>query len=192
VLDHAEPDLDLDRVSAEGSTEHVCLSSSERCMSESAHFALVVVLLTAAVGLVAVLSNRSTERVKVPVPLLVLVGAASAARVIPSIQAPPERTVERLVTVCVVLILFDRGAQMRSKRRAVPNHAVTGSSPPRHEASAPRGVGEERSARRPADRNPPSRHPQQSRVRGARPLPGCEVVRGEFLSRRRAGFTDLN
>src|SRR5215471_13803981 len=80
-------------------------------MSESAHFALVV-LLTAAVGLVAVLSNRVTERVKVPVPLLVLVGAAGAARVVPSLGAPPERTVERLVTVCLVLILFDGGAQI--------------------------------------------------------------------------------
>ena len=80
-------------------------------MSDSTHFALVV-LLTAAVGLVAVLSNRLTERVKVPVPLLVLVGAAAAARAIPSLQATPEQTVERLVTVALVLILFDGGAQI--------------------------------------------------------------------------------
>ena len=56
-------------------------------MNEARHFALIV-LLTAAVGLVAVLSNRLTERLKVPVPLLVLVAAAIAVRTIPD---PPRR-----------------------------------------------------------------------------------------------------
>ncbi len=45
-------------------------------------FALLV-LLMAAVGLVAVLSNRVTERVKIPSPALVLAGAAIAVQVIP-------------------------------------------------------------------------------------------------------------
>jgi cell volume regulation protein A len=40
-------------------------------------------VLTAAAGLVAVLSNRLTERVKIPSPALVLAGAAVAVQVIP-------------------------------------------------------------------------------------------------------------
>jgi cell volume regulation protein A len=72
----------------------------------------LVVLLTSAVGLVAVLSNRLTERAKIPVPLLVLVGAAVAVNAIPSLHAPPEKTVERLVTVALVCILFDGGGQI--------------------------------------------------------------------------------
>ena len=66
-------------------------------------------LLTAAVGLVAVLSNRLTEWVKVPSPALVLVAAAIAVQVVPALHAPPQQAVERVVTVALVCILFDGG-----------------------------------------------------------------------------------
>lgn len=69
----------------------------------------LVVLLAAGVGLVAVLSNRLTERVKVPSPALFLVGAAVAGKVIPAWHAPPEQTVERVVTIALLCILFDGG-----------------------------------------------------------------------------------
>jgi len=77
-------------------------------VTDTARYALIV-LLASAVGLVAVLSNRLTERVKIPVPLLVLVGAAVTVKIVPGLHAPPERTVERVVTVALVLILFDGG-----------------------------------------------------------------------------------
>ena len=77
-------------------------------MTDAEPFALLV-LLTAAVGLVAVLSNRLTERVKLPSPALVLVGAAIAVKVIPALHAPPELAVQRVVTVALVAILFDGG-----------------------------------------------------------------------------------
>jgi potassium/hydrogen antiporter len=77
-------------------------------MTDTEPFALIV-LLTAAVGLVVVLSNRLTERLKLPSPTLVLVGAAIAVKVFPALQAPPERAVERVVTVALVCILFDGG-----------------------------------------------------------------------------------
>jgi cell volume regulation protein A len=80
-------------------------------------------LLTAAVGLVVVLSNRLTERVKVPSPALVLVGAAVAVKVVPALHAPPHLVVERLVTVALVCILFDGGMQIgwsRFRSAAVP------------------------------------------------------------------------
>ena len=77
-------------------------------MTDTQPFALVIVL-TAAVGLVAVLSNRLTERVKLPSPALVLIGAAIAVKVIPALHAPPEQAVERVVTVALACILFDGG-----------------------------------------------------------------------------------
>jgi cell volume regulation protein A len=85
-------------------------------------FALLI-LLSAAVGLVVVLSNRLTERVKVPSPALVLVGAAVAVKVVPALHAPPEQLVERVVTVALVCILFDGGMQIgwsRFRSAAVP------------------------------------------------------------------------
>ncbi|MGH3268658.1 MAG: cation:proton antiporter [Trebonia sp.] len=66
-------------------------------------------LLTAAVGLVAVLSGRLTERVKIPSPALVLAGAAIAVKVVPLLHVPPQQAVERVVTVALACILFDGG-----------------------------------------------------------------------------------
>ncbi|MEP7025932.1 MAG: cation:proton antiporter [Actinomycetota bacterium] len=77
-------------------------------MSDTEPFALIV-LLTAAVGLIAVLSNRLTERLKIPSPALVLIGAAVAVQVIPALHAPSRQAVERVVTVALVCILFDGG-----------------------------------------------------------------------------------
>lgn len=80
-------------------------------MTDTEPFALVV-LLTAAVGLVAVLSSRLTERVKIPSPALVLVGAAIAVQVVPALHAPPQLAVERVVTIALVCILFDGGMRI--------------------------------------------------------------------------------
>ncbi len=91
-------------------------------MSETIRFGLIIVL-TAAVGLVAVLSNRLTEQLKLPVPALMLIAAAIAVKVIPALHAPQPRTVERLVTVALVCILFDGGAHIgwrRFREAAIP------------------------------------------------------------------------
>ncbi|MGH3397817.1 MAG: potassium/proton antiporter, partial [Streptosporangiaceae bacterium] len=77
-------------------------------MTDTQPFALLV-LLTAVVGLVAVLSNRLSQRVKIPSPALVLVGAAIAVKVAPGLHAPPQQAVERVVTVALACILFDGG-----------------------------------------------------------------------------------
>jgi potassium/hydrogen antiporter len=77
-------------------------------MTSAEPFALLVVLM-AGVGLVAVLSNHLTHRVKLPSPALFLVGAAIAAKVIPALHGPPQQTVERVVTVALACILFDGG-----------------------------------------------------------------------------------
>jgi cell volume regulation protein A len=80
-------------------------------MSDTYPFARVV-LLVAAAGLLALLSNRLTERIRIPAPLLVLVAAAVAVQVIPDLHHPPERLVERLVTVALICILFDGGLHL--------------------------------------------------------------------------------
>jgi len=71
-------------------------------------FALLIVLV-AAVGLGAVLSNRLAQRVKLPSPALFLVGAAIAVKGIPALHAPSQQAVERVVTVALACILFDGG-----------------------------------------------------------------------------------
>jgi potassium/hydrogen antiporter len=78
-------------------------------------FALLV-LLVSATGLLAVLSNRVSARLKVPAPLFFLVGAAVAARLFPALHAVTTQTTERLVTVALVLILFDGGLGIGWKR----------------------------------------------------------------------------
>jgi cell volume regulation protein A len=80
-------------------------------VADAEPFALVV-LLAAAVGLVVVLSNRLTERVKIPSPALVLAGAAVAVKVVPALHEPPHLLVERVVTIALVCILFDGGMQI--------------------------------------------------------------------------------
>ncbi|WP_415822810.1 cation:proton antiporter, partial [Mycobacterium senriense] len=84
-------------------------------VNETSRYALLV-LLSSAVGLVAVLANRLTERVKIPVPLLVLVGAAVAVHTVPVVQPPPERVVERVITIALVLVLFDGGMHIGPSR----------------------------------------------------------------------------
>lgn len=86
-----------------------------------------LVLVVSVVGLLAVLSSRLTERIKVPTPAFFLVGAAVAVTVVPGLDPPPERTVERLVTVALVAILFDGGMHIgwqRFRAAATPIVAV--------------------------------------------------------------------
>jgi cell volume regulation protein A len=83
----------------------------------------LIVLLVAAVGLVAVLSNRVSDRLRVPTPALFLAGAAVAAQLVPRLGHAPDTTVERLVTIALVVILFDGGMHIgwgRFRGAAVP------------------------------------------------------------------------
>ena len=96
-------------------------------MSDTEPFALVL-LLTGVVALVAVLSNRLTERLKIPSPALVLVGTAIAVKAIPVLHAGSELTVERVVTVALACILFQGGMHIgwaRFRSAAVPIAAVS-------------------------------------------------------------------
>jgi cell volume regulation protein A len=74
---------------------------------------LLAVSLAATVG---ILSNRLSARARVPAPLLFLAGAAVAVAVVPQLTAPAEQTVERLLTVCLLCILFDGGIHIGRDR----------------------------------------------------------------------------
>jgi cell volume regulation protein A len=78
-------------------------------------FALEVLLASVA-ALVAVLMSRLTERIKVPAPLLMLVGAALAAALLPSLAVSNVVVVTNVVTIALVLILFEGGMHIGWRR----------------------------------------------------------------------------
>src|SRR3954470_2804501 len=67
------------------------------------------VLLVAVVVVVAVGWSRLAERLRVPAPALFLIVAAVASDVIPRLGDVQIITDQRVVTVALVLILFDGG-----------------------------------------------------------------------------------
>jgi cell volume regulation protein A len=77
-------------------------------VSDTRPFGLLV-LAVSAVGLLAVISNRLSSRLAIPLPALFLAAAALSAALIPALHAPPQRVVTRLVTTALLLILFDGG-----------------------------------------------------------------------------------
>ena len=68
-----------------------------------------VLLLVAAIGTAAVLSNRITAATRIPAPLPLLIAAAVAVRLIPGLHHPSAMSVHSLVTVSLVFILFNGG-----------------------------------------------------------------------------------
>jgi cell volume regulation protein A len=84
-------------------------------MTDIGPFAHILLLVSLA-AVVAVLSNRLTTRLRVPAPALFLGAAALAAAVFPDLHAPPQRTVERIVTVALICILFDGGMHIGWRR----------------------------------------------------------------------------
>jgi potassium/hydrogen antiporter len=84
-------------------------------MTDTGPFAQLLLALSLA-AVAAVLSNRLTARLRVPAPALFLAAAALAAAVLPGLSAPPERTVERIVTVALLCILFDGGMHIGWRR----------------------------------------------------------------------------
>ncbi len=75
-----------------------------------------LILLAAGGALLAVLSSRVVARVRVPAPALFLIAAAVAAHFAPTLHSIPHRTVERLVTIALIVILFDGGMHIGWRR----------------------------------------------------------------------------
>ncbi|MCO6005596.1 potassium/proton antiporter [Actinoallomurus purpureus] len=76
----------------------------------------LAVLLTALIGTVAVLSNRFSERARIPAPAIFLVCAAVASDLWPPLGAVSLPTTEKIVTVALAVILFDGGMHIGRRR----------------------------------------------------------------------------
>jgi cell volume regulation protein A len=84
-------------------------------MSDLAPFGLLV-LLTSLALLAAVTSNRLAAAIRIPAPALFLAAAAVAARLVPGLGSLPLVPVQRIVTVALVVILFDGGLTIGWRR----------------------------------------------------------------------------
>jgi len=84
-------------------------------VSDTVPFAQIV-LIVGVVGLLAVLSSRVSERIRVPTPIVFLAAAAAAVQIIPAVHHPAEQVVGRVVTVALICILFDGGMHIGLRR----------------------------------------------------------------------------
>ncbi|MER7895754.1 cation:proton antiporter [Streptomyces sp. NPDC096046] len=76
----------------------------------------LAILVVAVAGLAAVLSNRLSERTRVPAPVFFLVVAAVAVDVFPSLRRLSMGTVQDVVTVALVVLLFQGGMEIGWRR----------------------------------------------------------------------------
>src|SRR5215831_10378138 len=76
----------------------------------------LVLLVVALAFLVAILSSRVSAWLRVPAPAIFLIGAAIASNLVPVLGHVPNHTVQRLVTVALVVILFDGGMHIGWRR----------------------------------------------------------------------------
>jgi potassium/hydrogen antiporter len=86
-------------------------------------FGLVIAVVSMA-GLSAVAASRATERLRVPAPLIFLVAAAVISDLMPGLERVPVVTVQRVVTVTLVVLLFDGGMHIGWGRLRVVGWAV--------------------------------------------------------------------
>lgn len=76
----------------------------------------ITIAVVAGTVVLAVLSNRLSERVRVPAPAIFLVAAAVASDVVPELRRIPIPTDQRIVTVALIVILFDGGMHIGWER----------------------------------------------------------------------------
>jgi cell volume regulation protein A len=84
-------------------------------MNDVTGFGLAVAAVGVA-GLLAVLSSRLSERIRVPAPAIFLVAAAVASDLVPALGRVPVVTVQRVVTVTLIVLLFDGGMHIGWRR----------------------------------------------------------------------------
>jgi cell volume regulation protein A len=84
-------------------------------MGDVEHFALLVLVVAVAIT-AAVLSNRISERIRIPAPAIFLLAAALASDLVPALGQLSVTTVQRMVSVALVVILFDGGMHMGWQR----------------------------------------------------------------------------
>ena len=91
-------------------------------MSELTHFGGLVALISAA-ALAAIVSTRLAERVRVPPGALFLLAAATVSDIFPDVSHLSTRSVERVASISLAVILFDGGLRVgwrRFRESAIP------------------------------------------------------------------------
>jgi cell volume regulation protein A len=84
-------------------------------MHDVGSFGLVIAAIGVAATL-AVLSNRLGERLRIPAPAFFLIGAAVASDLVPPLGRLSIDTVQRVVTVALIVLLFDGGMHIGWRR----------------------------------------------------------------------------
>jgi cell volume regulation protein A len=84
-------------------------------LSDVEPFGLVLLVMAAAVVL-ALLSNRISGRFRIPAPVIFLLIAAAASDLVPSLRQIAIGTVEQIVTVALIVILFDGGMHIGARK----------------------------------------------------------------------------
>jgi cell volume regulation protein A len=79
----------------------------------------LALLVAAAVVSLALLSNRISGRIRIPAPAIFMVAAAAASDLIPALQNIAIVTVEQIVTVALIVILFDGGMHIGARKLRV-------------------------------------------------------------------------
>lgn len=92
-------------------------------MNDVIRFGILIAACSAA-GLLAVWSNRLSARIRVPAPAIFLVAAAVVSELIPALQRIPVITVQRVVTVMLILLLFEGGMHIGWRRFRTASGAV--------------------------------------------------------------------
>ncbi len=92
-------------------------------MGDLTHFALVILLLSLTL-LLAIGSNRVAELLRIPAPALFLILAAVASDVAPKLGGLSVVSNQRIVTVALVIILFDGGMHIGWNRMRTAAGAV--------------------------------------------------------------------
>ncbi|MFJ6913489.1 cation:proton antiporter [Streptomyces sp. NPDC101133] len=91
----------------------------------------LVVLIVALAGMAALGSNRLSERTRVPAPAFFLVGTAVAVDLFPELRQLSMTTVQDIVTIALVVLLFQGGMDIgwrrfRPEARAILSVGVLG------------------------------------------------------------------
>lgn len=92
-------------------------------MHDTLTFGLLV-LCVAGAGLLAVQSHTLSQWLRIPAPALFLAAAAFAAALIPGLPDPSQQSVERVVTLALIVILFDGGMNIGTRRMRTAATAV--------------------------------------------------------------------
>lgn len=94
-------------------------------MDQTERFGLAV-SITAVAVLVAVASNRLSRRLRVPAPVLFLVGAAIVSNIDPQLEQLSHELIVRIVTIALVVILFEGGMGIGLRRLRTSIRPVLG------------------------------------------------------------------